>query len=397
MSPEEKDQLSQPEVREGEESAKGFDEEFEVGWKKYEEERDLAISKAEGKEPPAKKEGEAKSFPKNASGKEPYKILKVQGKEIPVYSKEELAAKIAEMYGDDDKMVDLGQLSQDYTRKRQKDSEERKAWEEKYQQKADELNQMGKKFNDIWDRLEAKEGRGKPAETKPQEDKKPQQFIDKPLAEVYKEYNLDPEFAQDHEKKLIEDMHNTRRVVEQMNAAMESATKTLHFFQIKEVVSEIGRIITEEREASPFDDYVDEKGTSLTLQEFSTLLSEKAKNVVAQGQKLNLDTLTRETIREISTKQAKAKASVELSDDMSEEEFAKRYPKLAQKFGRAAGQSAVDKHVGQESKLPPSLDRRTKEVDLKKQPSKEKGPKGMDERLSDAFSDPDILNALQGR
>lgn len=395
MSPDEKDQLSQPEPGQGEESEKGFDDQFEAGWKKYEEERDLAIKKGEDAAEGGKK-GAAAPPPKG-DGKQPYKVLKVGGKEIPVYSKEELASKIAEMYGDDDKMVDLGQLSQDYTRKRQADAAERKKWEEEYGKKAEELNALGKRFNDIWARIEGagikvnQDGsvsKGEPA--------KPDAAA--PAAgDIFKEYNLDPEFAQDHEKKLITDVVGLRDTIRKMEGAMNQATQALHFFQVKEVVSEMARIIDDEKKNSPIEDILDDNGKSLTLQEFSTLLTSKARQLNAEGKKINLDALTREVVREISTKQAKAKASVEVSDDMSPEDFAKKYPKLAAKFGKAAGEDAVDKHVDQESKVPPSLDRRQKDVDLKKHPSSEKGPKGLSDQFEDAFKDQDILNAIHGR
>lgn len=398
MSDESKDQLNaQSQAGEGEaESPKTFDESFEAGWKKYEEEQTLAAPK------PAEKPAE-----KGGGEKTPYKVLKVGGKEVPVYSKQELAEKIAEMYGEEDKMVDLGQLSQDYTRKRQADAADRKKWEDNFQTKADELNAMGRRYSEIMAKLRNQgievDERGEPVVRRgtqpPPADKteSPKSgSVPEELTEVYKRYNLDPEFAQDHEKALIQDVYETRRVVNQMQSALKASTDALNFFQVREVVQEMARVIDDERKTSPFEDILDDNGKSLTLQEFQSTITTKAQAEVSSGKKLDLDRLTRETIREIATKQAKAKESVSLSDEMSPEDFAKKYPKLASKLGKAAGADALDKHTEKESKVPPTLDRRTKEVDLKRQPASDKGPRGMEASLEAAFSDPDILKSIQG-
>lgn len=398
MSPESKDQLNaEPQAGEGgEESPKNFDESFETGWKKYEEEQALAAPKPAEK--PAEKAGD---------GKVPYKVLKVGGKEVPVYSKQELAEKIAEMYGDDDKMVDLGQLSQDYTRKRQADAADRKKWEETFQGKADELNAMGRRYGEIMAKLRSQgiqfdERSGEPIVPKGARTPDEKGEAAKPgpggdeLAEVYKRYNLDPEFAQDHEKALIQDVYETRKVVNQMQAALKASSDAINFFQVREVVQEMARVIDDERKTSPFEDILDDEGKSLTLQEFQSSITAKARAEVAAGKKLDLDRLTRDTIREIATKQAKAKESVSLSDDMSPEDFAKKYPKLASKLGKAAGAEALDKHTEKDSKVPPTLDRRTKEVDLKRQPASDKGPRGMEASLEAAFRDEEILKSIQG-
>jgi hypothetical protein len=71
----------------------------------------------------AERERQAKA--KEQASRKPYKILKVQGKEVPVYSEEEL--------------INLAQMGTDYTKKRQADSEDRKKWESEVQEKHDQL------------------------------------------------------------------------------------------------------------------------------------------------------------------------------------------------------------------------------------------------------------------
>lgn len=374
----------------GEESKKGFDELFEEGFSKYEEEQKLAVEAADKEK--AKPTEKAKPAEKKEERK-PIKILKVQGKEIPVYTEDEL--------------VEYAQKGIDYTQKRQADSADRKKWEEEYQGKADELNALGKRFNEIWDRLE-KSG-FKPAEAKA----KAQEIVEKeeaggstqagddilemPIEKVYEAYGLDPEFARDHEKKLINDVITMRKTLAQMDGAVKASQKALHFFQVREVIGEMARVIDDERKQNPFDDQVDEAtGKSLTLEEFSTLITSKARAVVAQGKKLNLDALTRETIREISTKQSKAKDTVAISDDMSEEDFIKKYPKLAAKLGKTAGQEAVDKAAEKKSSVPPGLDRRAKEVETKRKVGQHDKVRGMADQLEAAFQDDDILSAIKG-
>ncbi|MCK7475648.1 MAG: hypothetical protein MZV49_24200 [Rhodopseudomonas palustris] len=248
----------------GEESAKGFDEQFEAGWSKYEEEQKLAAesSKKDEKKPEPPKDKEA-----GKETRKPIKILKVQGKEIPVYTEDEL--------------VEYAQKGIDYTQKRQADSADRKKWEEEYQGKADELNALGKRFNEIWERLE-KQG-FKPAEAKAKaadimdaeaaggSTKTGDAILDMPIEKVYEAYGLDPEFARDHEKKLINDVVTMRKTLAQMDSAVKASSKALHFFQVREVIGEMARIIDEERKQNPFEDIVDEtSGKSLTLEEFST-------------------------------------------------------------------------------------------------------------------------------
>lgn len=379
MSPEEKDQLSQPKEGDGEESAKSFDDQFDAGWKKYEEERDLAI-KTEGKETPKpesqKPEAKAPADQK-PDDRKPIRILKVQGKEIPVYTEKELD--------------DYAQMGIDYTKKRQADTEDRRKWEETFEKKSTELNTMGKKFNDIWDSLEKKN-------FKPEVETKGLHELtsDAPIEKVYEAYELDPEFARPHEKKLIGDVHAMRGMLTKMDEAVRESSKALHFFQVKEVVTQMGRIIEDEKKNSPFEDVFDDAGKSLTLQQFSQSLTSKAKAAVAAGQQLDLNALTRETVREISLQQSKAKDSVAISEDMSEEEFIKKYPKLAAKLGRTAGQQALDKHTEERSKVPPSLDKRSREVDLKKKPVSHDKVMSLADQLEAGFNDPEILQNLRG-
>jgi hypothetical protein len=145
---------------------------------------------AEKKEPP-----EDKSAPE----KKPFKILKVQGKEIPVATEEEYEA--------------LASKGLDYTKKTQQLAEDRRAAETELTTESRRLADEAKKFNDRLDELvklkalpkemlektaEAIRDAGKETDTDDE-------------AAVYKEFDLDPKYAQPFEVKAVKEIARQRK------------------------------------------------------------------------------------------------------------------------------------------------------------------------------------------
>ena len=155
---------------------------FEKGLEAPEEEKPKETKKpAELDEcPECSPEEKAKRAKERAlkEGRTPYKVLKIQGKEVPVYSEEEL--------------IELAQKGTDYTKKTQAVSEERKLLES---EKA-EISEVKRQYQEIMAAIN--KGKGDGGERQPEAERKPE--------DIYKEYGLEEEYADEWQKKVIQDV-----------------------------------------------------------------------------------------------------------------------------------------------------------------------------------------------
>lgn len=337
----------------------------------------------------AEKERQAKA--KEQASRTPYKILKIQGKEVPVYSKLELAEKIAEFYDDDSKMVDLGQMSGDYTRKQQAHSENVKRWEGEFQEKHDQLEGLTEKFNKMMANLrpgEAIPGIGPVAPAAPE-------LISK--KSIYEEYGIDPEYADAYQKKMIDDVVELRKRASQYDTKFQELENITNKVILKEAMGTLGETIKKAREEFPIDEIMSEDGSeNLTLRQFVALMKAKDEVARSRGQKSDINEVARETVRDLHYIQSKAKqtAAPDISDEMNEDDFMAKYPNLAKRLSAKIGTKAVVEHEAEEAKLPPSLETKRREVDLSSIPTKK--PESMNDFVEAGFNDPDVIAAFKG-
>ena len=323
----------------------------------------------------AERERQAKA--KEQASRKPYKILKVQGKEVPVYSEEEL--------------INLAQMGTDYTKKRQADSEDRKKWESEVQEKHDQLEGLTEKFNKMMANLrpgEAIPGIGPVAPASPE-----------PISKksIYEEYGIDPEYADAYQKKMIDDVVELRKRASQYDTKFQELENITNKVILKEAMGTLGETIKKAREEFPIDEIMSEDGSeNLTLRQFVALM--KAKDEVARrrGQKSDINEVARETVRDLHYIQSKAKqtAAPDISDEMNEDDFMAKYPNLAKRLSAKIGTKAVVEHEAEEAKLPPSLETKRREVDLSSIPTKK--PESMNDFVEAGFNDPDVIAAFKG-
>lgn len=323
----------------------------------------------------AERERQAKA--KEQASRKPYKVLKVQGKEVPVYSEEEL--------------INLAQMGTDYTKKRQADSEDRKKWESEVQEKHDQLEGLTEKFNKMMANLrpgEAIPGIGPVAPAAPE-------LISK--KSIYEEYGIDPEYADAYQKKMIDDVVELRKRASQYDTKFQELENITNKVILKEAMGTLGETIKKAREEFPIDEIMSEDGSeNLTLRQFVALMKAKDEVARSRGQKSDINEVARETVRDLHYIQSKAKqtAAPDISDEMNEDDFMAKYPNLAKRLSAKIGTKAVVEHEAEEAKLPPSLETKRREVDLSSIPTKK--PESMNDFVEAGFNDPDVIAAFKG-
>jgi len=323
----------------------------------------------------AERERQAKA--KEQASRKPYKVLKVQGKEVPVYSEEEL--------------INLAQMGTDYTKKRQADSEDRKKWESEVQEKHDQLEGLTEKFNKMMANLrpgEAIPGIGPVPTSAPE-----------PISKksIYEEYGIDPEYADAYQKKMIDDVVELRKRASQYDTKFQELENITNKVILKEAMGTLGETIKKAREEFPIDEIMSEDGSeNLTLRQFVALMKAKDEVARSRGQKSDINEVARETVRDLHYIQSKAKqtAAPDISDEMNEDDFMAKYPNLAKRLSAKIGTKAVVEHEAEEAKLPPSLETKRREVDLSSIPTKK--PESMNDFVEAGFNDPDVIAAFKG-
>jgi hypothetical protein len=176
-TPENADQAAAPSAEP--KAPQNLDEYFSAGMKAVEE---IELATEEQKAtPPSKKEepcvGCDDEKSKGASVA-PYKVLKVQGKEIPVK--------------DEGELLTLAQKGMDYTQKTQQLAEERRLAENEIRAKAEELNATARRLSEMLER----------AKLQPQQAAEGKKPVPPPADEPinYEEWDVDPEFAENSTK-----------------------------------------------------------------------------------------------------------------------------------------------------------------------------------------------------
>lgn len=336
-----------------------LDQQFDKGWEQVEllTEQE-ATPKREATEPPTKDQGD--STPK------PFKVLKVGGKEVPVASEEELIA--------------LAQKGADYTKKTQALADERRDAEAKLKGEADRLATEASKMNELLDRLTAAgivPGKLGAAKTGTEDTAVP--AVDKEAEEelaVFKKYDIDPQSAYPHEKKIVKTLANLER--------------ELQTIKLREASAVIDAAIEDEREKFPYDDIKDDKGQDQTKVRLSAIVLQKKQAAGVETPDIPMvEKWAREAVRELHDMQRPRGDADQISDDMDPIEFRKKFPKLAASLG-----PSVDQRIN--PLIPPPIKPASRPTDLRAKPKASTQGKSLEEFLNEGFNDPDILKALNG-
>lgn len=335
--------------------------------------------------PPNAKAGpaEAKEEPcpecdkKKAEGetRKPYKILKVQGRNVPVYSEQEL--------------IDKAQMGVDYTQKRQADADEKRKWEGEYEGKHRELSDLAEKYEKLLTTI-------KPGERIPGTEQtfRPVESVSKNT--IYAEYGIDPEYADGFQKKMIDDTVAMREKIAAYETKLQQVEAFTNAMVLKETATNLGKVIKEERDKFPIDEIMSEDGKeNLTQKQFASMILAKNEQAKAQGKKSDLAEMSREVVREIHFMQSKSKtvAAPDISNELTPDQFAAKYPDLYKKVAEKVTGKAVAEYVETKENLPPSLESRKSEVDLSKVNVKK--PETTEEWIEAGFNDPKVSSLFQ--
>jgi len=310
-----------------------------------------------GKSEKPKSETPPKEAPKKEEQK-PFRVLKDEsGKEIPVYSEEELY-----------KLALKGATGQ-----RQSETEKKfKEVEERLERALEQLSRI-----ETYAR-----GVPPPAETKPPEEAE------------QKEEGLDLEAIDDpvireHLKKLADENKKLRAKVE---TGLQATRETM----VKELQSALDQVVQTARKEYPFEDVrFEDNGENFSEHLFAGLLQEKVARDRRENRPLRrIEEYTVEAIKDLNRlenfyrgKFRNSAEKIEITADI----IAEKYPQIAEEIG----QRAVASYLKKLEEAPPLAKARSDESVNRKPGEKKKGWKGLDDALSAAFQDEEIVEALE--
>ena len=326
----------------------------------------------------ARRKAEADAKVKTDAERKPYRVLKVQGKEVPVYSEQEL--------------VDMAQMGVDYTKKRQADADDRRQWETEYEKKHGELSDLAEKYKELVTKIRPG---GMPASETEQAARQPEQISKK---SIYEEYGIDPDYADPFQKKMIEDITSVRQENLDRKRELDEVKQYTNIMIAKDAAMNLGKIIKDEREKYPIDEIMSEDGTeNLTQKQFASMIVAKHQQAQGQGKKADIGELAREVVRDLHYIQSKSKtvAAPDISNELTPEQFAAKYPDLFKKVTDKIKGQAVADYEKEQSNLPPSLESRKHEVDISKIDSKKKLD-NLNDYIDEGFNTPEMRALFSG-
>ena len=300
-----------------------------------------AAEKARAKKTEVKKE----TYPKE---------LKIGGETFTVNNKKELAEKIAEFYDDDEKMVDLAQMSGDYTRKRQADSGKMKTLEEEYRGKVDELSELAKAI---------KPGERPAAETRPTV--KPPS--DAEIKEKwYEHFEIDKEFASDKEIKMVDTLLAVTKANVDLQGNVNTVMAKQDLYDLERTGAEARTAMDKAQKEFPIEKVTDEKGNNLTYQQYEKLFTARVKDPA--NARRPIPELAVEAWKDmyLIQKRGKEVATPEVTNKMSREEFKKTYPDLFKRVVDPEREDAVVESDEERAKLPPSIESTRRDIESSK-------------------------------
>lgn len=303
--------------------------------------------------------------------RKPIRVLKVAGKDYPVYTEKDLD--------------DLAQKGAHYTQERQKDSR----WEKSLSDREDRFSQAVDRLGQIASLLQpASQPQAQPGNGGTQE-------------ATTKETDIDLETIEDPAmkslaKRLLDDNRKLKQDVEEAKGVTKNVTA-------ERMKTELDQVLAGARERHPFEEYVDEDTKeNITQGVFAGLMSYKVNRdrlLMAQDPNVQLKPVheyIEETARDMNRLENyfKSKSAVEAgiaADKVTADLVISKFPEVAQELG----QRAVAEHLKKLEEAPPVAHSRSEDLLKRRETPRKPGEmKSIDDYLAEAVKDPEISAAL---
>jgi|GEM_PF-3468297 len=316
---------------------------------------------------------------KSTLEKKPFKILKVQGKDYPVMTEEEYDA--------------MASKGADYTKKTQQLADDRRVGESELKEESKRLADEAKKFNDRLDELIKAKALPKEMLAKTAEAIKEAGGTTGTDDEeaVYKEFEIDPKYAQPFEIKAVKEIARQRKELGEIKEFTQDIAR-------ERANTRVNTIITKERETHPYEEIIDDQGQNLTQQQLASIVTAKRQAAERAGEKPNPESAERwikEAVQEVHLAQKKVKETLApsaITEEMDLETILAKNPILAEKIKAKYGEVKTEPH---KDKIPPALpSARTTVATTKPKAARPGEAKSMSEQLDAGFEDPDVIKAL---
>jgi len=294
---------------------------------------------------------EAKPQPEE---RKPIKVLKVKGKDVPVYSEDEL--------------TELAQKGADYTQKRQRDAD----WERDLEAREAKIERVAPLIERLLQQVES----GQPIAPGTQKESKPEEEEEQPI---------DPAA-----ERLIKKMQARLDQIESENKTLKQSSQQEFFKRAQE---ELNNTFVEVTKEHPFTQVKDEEGRNISQELFSAVAAFKANRDQIQmktnpGHKMrSIQEYFAETARDIAYLEKHFKSNGQPTE-ITPETVKTQFPKVAEKLGEEAIETYLRQKedgsapVVKPSKAEPSVTASKKDI------------KGLDDGLAQAMNDPRIMDAF---
>ena len=284
---------------------------------------------------------------KKAEAKPPYKVIKVDGKDVPVATEEEAIA--------------LMQKGFDYTKKTQEVAEARK----EVDSKATSIEALSKKFNDQWELSQSEDGIEKLTKTPEGETKSPTEI----KKDIFDKLGIDPELADDDMKKVVGHLQKIEESNESLSKRAEQSESIVRAFVMDRSQKNLEKIIFKAEEQYPLTRILDEDGNNVTGNEilsrmFAKSVRPETVKAMKEG-KTSLPALAIEAVKELHSIQQSGNKGPQMPKAMSEEDLKKNYPDLYAKVQEVAKKKGITEYLKDLDETAPSSETARIAVDRK--------------------------------
>jgi hypothetical protein len=303
--------------------------------------------------------------------RKPIKTIKVQGKDVHLYTEQEI-----------DEYLSKGI---DYTKKTQTLAEEKRGLMTREEQ-------LQEQFRTLQEKVE-----------KLSTYQKPERDADAPPEKtrtIFEEFEIDEDYAEPWQKKMLTHIQSLRNMNDEMASRSDKMSRALEMMLMEKSVNVIEGAIQKAREEFPVRQILDEGGEDITKKQFITLLAQKANEQMGKPQPRSMPELAREAVKEIHDFQRLASGQavnqvvdmIPKDDAVNVDDFKTKYPKAY----NAIKDNAVADYLARRDELPPTLNKTGADVSTAKIKSdrEEKGYESIGEGFDRGFEDPDLLRTV---
>ena len=285
-----------------------------------------------------------------AKKKEPYKIIKVGGRDYAVESEEEALA--------------LMQKGVDYTQKTQDVAEQRK----EVDKKAETVEALSKKFDGIWKAIDEEDGIKNITTTTEGEQKSPEEIKNA----LYKTLELDPDITETETLKIVDYLAKIEAKNENLEQRNKQTEGIVKLFLADKAQANLVTIIEKTAEEFPVEKVLDDKGNNLTALQIVQTMFAKSQEPANKKAKKTLPELAVEAVKQIHSLQKSGNKDVpKLPDKVTRDELEKRYPDIFKEAKEYYGGEAVASYMKEmKETAPASATARTTVSDTKRDSGK---------------------------